>query len=168
MRDRDDAYYEGLSCAVEAGDYVVSGPIQFGPTCQPAPRIGGVGEHREDSNMNAIDNITIFLPQPSGTKLGQAIAAITGVPEPDWENAVVSDGPGYRAVVHVGPSRLELVQGACPAAAPEQLALAVNDADAALARLSAAGFEVEEVPGDPRVAGHLSVAGVRLLLVTPQ
>ena len=35
------------------------------------------------------------------------------------------------------------MQGACPAAAPEQLALAVNDADAALARLSAAGFEVE-------------------------
>ncbi|MCB0927114.1 MAG: hypothetical protein KDB70_04145 [Mycobacterium sp.] len=116
--------------------------------------------------MNAIDSVSIFLPQPSGTLLGQALAAITGVPEPDWANATVSDGPSYRAVVHVGPSRLELVQGACPAAAPEQLALAVNDADAALARLSAAGFEVERVPGDPRVAGHLSVAGVRLLVLT--
>ncbi|WP_205843398.1 VOC family protein [Mycolicibacter virginiensis] len=34
---KDDQYWEGLSAAVEAGDYEVAGPIEYGPGHRPTP-----------------------------------------------------------------------------------------------------------------------------------
>ncbi len=161
---RDDAYYERLSAAVEAHEYTVSGPIEYG---QPAPHHGGVGEHREDSSMTtAIDSLTIFLPAPSAERLATALAAITAA-ELTTVPAVVSDSPGQVHTMHLDGTRIQVVEGAAPAAAaPEQIALQVSDPDAAVDRLTDAEFTVETVPGDDRVAGSLSVSGVRLLIVT--
>ena len=69
--------------------------------------------------------------------------------------------------MHLDGTRIQVVEGAAPAAAaPEQIALQVSDPDAAVDRLTDAEFTVETVPGDDRVAGSLSVSGVRLLIVT--
>ena len=38
---RDDAYWEGMSRAIEAGEYTVSGPAEYGPALQKRDRTDG-------------------------------------------------------------------------------------------------------------------------------
>lgn len=129
-----------------------------------APQAGVVGVAAHDAGMNAIFSTTLYLPAPCGDEMIRALAIIAGTEVPDWIPATVSGNPAGMATVRFGDSRIELVQGQAPASAPEQLALQVHDAEAAVARLTNAGFTVETVD-DPKVAGHLSVGGVRLLVV---
>lgn len=111
----------------------------------------------------AIDSLTICLPRPSAERLATVLSAVTGA-KMTTVPATVSDASGQIYTIQLGGTRVQIVEGQAPAAAPEQLALQVPDPAEALAWLS--GFGVTETPGDERVAGHVSISGVRLLILT--
>lgn len=79
MIERDDAYYAGLSDAVEAGNYRAAGPVEFGPA---------VGAMR-------LSLIVLYVPPPSLDRAAEFYGAILNA-EPVREHH--GNGPEHYSI----------------------------------------------------------------------
>jgi hypothetical protein len=110
----------------------------------------------------SLATVGVNVPAPAGAALVAALTAVTGGVAPVWYPAV-TDGTGGRGrtcEVQIGGGSVQIFEVPLPAALPEQLTIRVDDPDAAITRLRAAGFdEVVEHP-DLSLVASLNVAGV--------
>lgn len=85
MAERDDAYWEGMSRAVERGEYEVVGPLELGPAAAPL----------------RLTRITIYTPPPAVLRhAAVAYAAVLGVEPTSGEDergpyTEVTDAVGF-------------------------------------------------------------------------
>lgn len=63
MAERDDSHWEGLSRAVERGEYTIAGPVELGPAAVPL----------------RLSRITLYTPAPVLRHAAAAYAAVLGV-----------------------------------------------------------------------------------------
>lgn len=111
--------------------------------------------------MNTLATVGVNVPAPAGADLVAALTAITGADDPTWYPAVVegTGGRGRTCEVQIGSGAVQIFEVTLEPAVPEQLTIRVDDPDAAITRLRAAGFVVVEHP-DLSLAASLNVAGV--------
>lgn len=110
--------------------------------------------------MSTLACIGVNVPAPAGGQLADALTAITGGDAPAWAPAVVDGGGrGHTCEVSVGDGAVQIFEVPLPAAVPEQLTIRIDDTDAAVDRLRAAGFEVTE-HRDLSLVASVNVAGI--------
>jgi len=110
--------------------------------------------------MTTLSCVGVNVAAPAGGQLAEALTAITGGDAPTWNPAVVDGGGrGRTCEVQVGDGAVQIFEVPLPAAVPEQLTIRIDDTDAAVERLRAAGFEVAEHP-DLSLVASVNVAGV--------
>ncbi len=63
MAERDDAYWDGMSRAVERGEYTIAGPVELGPAAVPL----------------RLSRITLYTPAPVLRHAAAAYGAVLGV-----------------------------------------------------------------------------------------
>ncbi|MFV8172481.1 MULTISPECIES: VOC family protein [Mycolicibacterium] len=119
MSKRDDAYYAGLSDAVEAGDYEAVGPVEFGPA----------------GRAMRLSLIVLYIPEPSLDHAARFYGAILNA-EPVKEQH--GNGPAHWSITCPTTS---LVIEVYPAATRPATATRLEwrgDASAAVQRLTEA------------------------------
>ena len=125
--------------------------------------IAGGGCHRtapEWGVMTTLSCVGVNVAAPAGGQLADALTAITGGDAPAWAPAVVDGGGrGRTCEVSVGDGAVQIFEVPLPAAVPEQLTIRIDDTDAAVDRLRAAGFEVTE-HRDLSLVASVNVASV--------
>ena len=110
--------------------------------------------------MTTLSCVGVNVPAPAGAELVSALTALTGGDDPTWFPVVVDGGgSGRTCEVPIGTGAVQIFEVPLPAALPEQLTIRVDDTDAAVERLRAAGFEVAEHP-DLSLVASVNVAGV--------
>ena len=110
--------------------------------------------------MTTLSCVGVNVAAPAGGQLAHALTAITAGAEPTWYPVVVDGGGrGRTCEVQVGDGAVQIFEVPLPAAVPEQLTIRIDDTDAAVERLRAAGFEVTE-HRDLSLAASVNVAGV--------
>ena len=110
---------------------------------------------------SSLATVGVNVAAPAGGQLATALTAITGGDAPTWYPAVVegTGGRGRTCEVQIGSGAVQIFEVPLPAAVPEQLTMRVDDPDAAITRLRAAGFVVVEHP-DLSLVASVKVAGV--------
>ena len=116
-----------------------------------------------------INSLTCWLPAPDAEHLVAALRAIAGTDrQPLWVPMTGTAGPGRLCRINLPPhgaAFIEVVESPSHTAVPEQLALFTTDAGAVVARLLAAGIDVDPpTKGDDAMWGSVLVGGIRILV----